>query len=258
MKIFAKIAALGIAATMAVAPAHAAFVFDFGNTAGQSNNGVDGPDGNSRTYSATDGGETVNVRVTGWSTDGNTVQNAFLGAYNNAGLGVTNRGETGNNGSHAIDNIGNIDFVIMQFDRMMQIDGAFFNAITQNNVRDTDATFAFGNTALGLGGALNLNGQSVSALGSIFPASNYFNSFGTSASGYRNVNPDGGSGNIWAISALTPVNGISDSFKLRAVTASAAVGAVPEPATWAMMILGFGLIGGTIRMRNKGGVLQMA
>ena len=120
MKIFAKIAALGIAATMAVAPAHAAFVFDFGNTAGQSNNGVDGPDGNSRTYSATDGGETVNVRVTGWSTDGNTVQNAFLGAYNNAGLGVTNRGETGNNGSHAIDNIGNIDFVILQFDRMMQ------------------------------------------------------------------------------------------------------------------------------------------
>ncbi len=27
--------------------------------------------------------------------------------------------------------------------------------------------------------------------------------------------------------------------------------AVPEPATWAMMIIGFGLIGSTIRRRNR-------
>jgi hypothetical protein len=33
------------------------------------------------------------------------------------------------------------------------------------------------------------------------------------------------------------------------------IGAVPEPATWAMMILGFGLIGGTIRRK---GALKLA
>ena len=33
-------------------------------------------------------------------------------------------------------------------------------------------------------------------------------------------------------------------------TTVAATGAVPEPATWAMMILGFGLVGGTLRSRR--------
>ena len=257
MKLFAKIAALGVATAMAVAPAHAAFVFDFGNIAGQSNHGTDGPDGNSRTYSASDDGKTVNVRVSGWSTDGTTVQNAFLGAYNNAGLGVTNRGETGNGGSHSIDNIGDIDFIILQFDQAVQLDGAFFNAISQNGVRDTDASFAFGNTTLGYDSPLNFNNQNISALNSLFSVSNRFNSFGTSASSFRSVNLTAASGNIWAISALSPGNAISDSFKLRSVTASN-VGAVPEPATWAMMILGFGLVGGTIRNRKKTGVLQLA
>ena len=33
---------------------------------------------------------------------------------------------------------------------------------------------------------------------------------------------------------------------------------VPEPATWAMMLLGFGGIGMAMRRRNKGGLLQIA
>ena len=33
-------------------------------------------------------------------------------------------------------------------------------------------------------------------------------------------------------------------------TTTAAIGAVPEPATWAMMIMGFGLIGGALRARR--------
>jgi hypothetical protein len=37
------------------------------------------------------------------------------------------------------------------------------------------------------------------------------------------------------------------------VTSSAvSTGAVPEPATWAMMILGFGLVGGALRSRRRG------
>ncbi len=34
-------------------------------------------------------------------------------------------------------------------------------------------------------------------------------------------------------------------------TTNAAIGAVPEPATWAMMILGFGLIGGAMRSQRR-------
>ena len=36
------------------------------------------------------------------------------------------------------------------------------------------------------------------------------------------------------------------------------VGAVPEPATWAMMILGFGLVGGFMRRRKSEGRLSIA
>ena len=44
----------------------------------------------------------------------------------------------------------------------------------------------------------------------------------------------------------------SDGFSLDNVSfASAAVGAVPEPTTWAMMIIGFGAIGGAMRRRRK-------
>ncbi len=259
MKVFAKIAAFGIAAAIATTPAHAGLVFDFGNTAGQAHSGLDGPNGNIRTYSATDNGQTVNVRVSGWNTDGTSVQNAFLGAYQNAGLGVTNRNETGNGGSHAIDNIGSIDFIILQFDQAVSLNGAFFNAISQNGIRDTDATFAFGNAALAFNSAPGLHNANIADFDSIFATNSRFNSFGSSVSGFRSVNAAGSTGNIWAISALAPANGLSDSFKLRSVSVSN-VAAVPEPATWAMMILGFGLIGGSIRSvrRKQKGVLLTA
>jgi F0F1-type ATP synthase membrane subunit a len=32
---------------------------------------------------------------------------------------------------------------------------------------------------------------------------------------------------------------------------AALISAVPEPATWTMMIVGFGFVGGTLRMRAK-------
>jgi hypothetical protein len=40
--------------------------------------------------------------------------------------------------------------------------------------------------------------------------------------------------------------------------ASAAVGAVPEPGTWAMMILGFGMVGGAMRRRKAAGAARVA
>ena len=38
----------------------------------------------------------------------------------------------------------------------------------------------------------------------------------------------------------------------------AAVDAAPEPATWAMMIAGFGAVGGSLRRRSRMGVVQLA
>lgn len=46
-----------------------------------------------------------------------------------------------------------------------------------------------------------------------------------------------------------------DGFNLSAVTASA--GAVPEPASWALMIAGFGLVGGAMRTRTRRQPIQV-
>jgi PEP-CTERM motif len=56
--------------------------------------------------------------------------------------------------------------------------------------------------------------------------------------------PDANSIRINFLTADSP----GDHFRI--ITA-APVAAVPEPATWALMILGFGLIGGAIRQRNR-------
>ena len=59
----------------------------------------------------------------------------------------------------------------------------------------------------------------------------------------------------WMVSDIDPVRLSSDdglgidNFSMSASLAP--VPAVPEPATWAMMIAGFGMIGGTMRHRKR-------
>lgn len=44
----------------------------------------------------------------------------------------------------------------------------------------------------------------------------------------------------------------SNAFNLTTgMSFSAATGAVPEPATWAMMLLGMGMVGGAMRRKSK-------
>ncbi len=49
----------------------------------------------------------------------------------------------------------------------------------------------------------------------------------------------------WHIKHLGPV-----SPPTVVIEAPASVGAVPEPASWAMMVAGFGLVGGAVRRRS--------
>ncbi len=48
--------------------------------------------------------------------------------------------------------------------------------------------------------------------------------------------------------ALNNADGKIDGFKFKNLIVSSS--AVPEPATWAMMILGFGMVGSGMRRRN--------
>ena len=53
----------------------------------------------------------------------------------------------------------------------------------------------------------------------------------------------------WSTAGL--VNGKNTMRELSHLTFFGAAGAVPEPATWGMMLLGFGIVGATVRRRQR-------
>ncbi|PZU07588.1 MAG: hypothetical protein DI605_15360 [Sphingomonas sp.] len=61
------------------------------------------------------------------------------------------------------------------------------------------------------------------------------------------------SGYAGAVDQVT-INGVRGYYVFDNVTYSAGPSAVPEPATWAMFIGGFGLVGGTMRRRLRASV----
>ncbi|HEU4968186.1 PEPxxWA-CTERM sorting domain-containing protein, partial [Sphingomonas sp.] len=56
---------------------------------------------------------------------------------------------------------------------------------------------------------------------------------------------------ITAVSFDTSGSGVGDIRQVRLGAFAGAIPSVPEPATWAMMIAGFGLIGGALRRRAR-------
>src|SRR5690606_5070816 len=67
----------------------------------------------------------------------------------------------------------------------------------------------------------------------------------------RNINPQAYTSNLWLIGAsFNNPDSKRDGFKLEKLTYSTTP-AVPEPATWLMMILGFGLVGGVMRAKRN-------
>ena len=70
--------------------------------------------------------------------------------------------------------------------------------------------------------------------------------FDAGAGGYRY--PGGYSS---AISAYVNDNAIGESYTTYVFRNELAAAAVPEPATWAMLLMGFGVIGGALRSRAR-------
>lgn len=192
-------------------------------------------------------GSDASVQATAWSvhSDG-TIREAQLGIWE-YGLGVRNG--AGDN-SHTIDNWGYSDFILLQFDRVVALENAQFQT-GWHQMNDTDATIGYLTSTTPFGGSLPYNNQPQSVL-------NAFNlyeggQFGDSGDSFRNINSGGNSGNLWLIGAsFSNPEGRSnyDGFKLESVSFVAS-GAVPEPSTWAMMLIGFFGIGGMIRSRRR-------
>jgi PEP-CTERM motif len=255
-KFFFKISAsfLCLVSPVMIQAAHAGeFLFTF--AAGTQVSNSSNSDGNGRVFKAVTGTSDVKVRVSGWSYDGSKVLDSFGGLYS-AGLGVTSADDNGgNNGQHTIDNEGQWDFIILQFDEIVKLKSARFTpflitdtAAHQNNSGDTDATIAFGNTATPWTQQLNLNNKPISNLNAIF--SSYLASNGGRTTNTRSIYSGSYYGNIWLIGASkSNPDRYYDSFKLANLAVSTPAG-VPEPGTWAMMILGFAFVGIAMRQRK--------
>jgi hypothetical protein len=218
--------------------------------------------GNIRTYTS----GAVTMTAQGWTYDTSynpdQLLSSYLGAYSGNGLGVSsphvdangqcwfgcsgdgNGGseEGGSGNQHTIDNNGDgrIDFVLLKFNTAVDLTSVFLNVydVNPNGSADGDATAYY------KGGAFApANGGDATAY------LNQFTGIGLSgsSSGSRAV---GGVtyADTWLIGAAANSDS-NDGFKLYSVSFDTA--AVPEPATWGMMILGFGMVGAGLRLRRR-------
>jgi hypothetical protein len=193
--------------------------------------------GNSRTFSNSG----VSVIASAYSVSGTSLLSAHLGVYDQ-GLGVTacSTGQTycstSGDSSHTIDNSGRDDFVLLQF---------------STDVIVTDLVFGYVNG--GVDYSFSVADTNVSPF-TLTSYSNYQSMFlpVTTKTGNNDSSPtiaNSEAGNLFLIgAAFDPATG-NDSFKLKSVTFTKAP-AVPEPATWAMMIAGIGAVGVSMRRRK--------
>ena len=189
---------------------------------------------------------TVQTRVSAWSIDPLTfIHSGSLGSWP-GGLGIIN-GKTDN--SHTIDNSGSLDFLVLQFDKSVTLAEASFQTGWQN-MYDTDATIGYANWSGAFDTTPGLNGKSAFTALSDF---SFYNSgsVGQSGNSVRDINPNEFSGNTWIIGAsFNSPDKYADGFKLSSVSYDLSPGSVPEPSTWAMLLLGFGALGSVLRART--------
>lgn len=212
------------------------------------NDSTNGTYGNARTFSS--GG--ISVRVSAWQatpngSGGYSVNDAYLGRYGN-GVGVTGVGDNnGGNLLHTVDNAGGrFDFVLLQFDRIVSLTGATLNTYTLGNSTDNDAFVSAGITALPWTSTLDLDSLPAISTALFSNGVSIKSAAGTPAS--RSFASYVQAGNIWIVGAdFFNTDGV-DGFKMTNLIATPAV---PEPATWAMMIGGFGFVGAMARRRSR-------
>lgn len=248
-RVASAVCAVALSAAVSVPSAQAAS-FVFGLAGGSS--ATSGTHGNARVFSATTGGTTINMRVTGWSLTSASilglVQDSYLGFYNN-GLGVTSGDESGSGATHTSDNQNRYDFFVLQFDRAVSLVSGTFTPFSLGGYLDTDATVGFGTTNTAWNSQPALNNQSFSTLSGVFNGG-FSTLTGNGTTNTRLLNPAANIGNIWLVgAAFNNADRRTDAFKFSNLTVSGGT-AVPEPATWAMMIMGFGLVGSAMRRRR--------
>ncbi|MBB5684026.1 PEPxxWA-CTERM sorting domain-containing protein [Sphingobium boeckii] len=208
----------------------------------------------------------VTVKITAWTLglDGKISRSA-LGQWTGAtaGLGVTSTSEDGSLNTHTADNNAGKDFFIFQFSTLVDVTSAQLNTYSVlNKTADSDATVGFGNSGLAYGTLPTLTNQSLSDLTTLINGGALWDSEGGPSSRPLSLDQSlataGKIGDMLLIGAdfdgsdgkLKNITSI-DGFKLGSITFNKVTPPIPEPATWAMMITGFGFVGGSMRRRRN-------
>jgi len=237
--ILAGAIALCVAAPAVAAPT----VYTFGTTG---STGVNGGYGNSMTFNASSGSSTLQMKVSAFQSNNSTndITKAYLGAYS-TGLGVTGVGDSnGGSNLHQFDNLnGYTDFILLEFTRAVSLTGVTLNSYDLSGVQTRDNDIAYFNA----NGINTANLTSYDTVPSAWTAVN-----GSGSNGYLTIGATGVSTKWLVGAAFIPTNDRDDGFKIASIKVTETVSAVPEPQTWAMMLLGFGAVGGALRARRKG------
>ena len=178
------------------------------------------------------------------------------------GLGVNPSGDD----RHTIDNSGAYDFILLRFETPVALTGATFANLNWYNdgSPDTDATISFAPvnySAIGQTYSASLGTSAANTLFSTAGATLYGNAFESDSTplvnGYSartfNTGANPNVSTVWMVGAsIINSDRKIDSFKLKSITYGVppSTAAVPEPATWGLLILGFGAIGGAMRRRT--------
>ncbi len=276
-------AAAALALSIGVAMPTSAATLVVNLTAGGSQP-VNGTVGNARSFTTVQGNASVTAKVSAFAISTtnsvnqltNTINNngdnkckigsatfnsatcitkSYLGDFSN-GLGATSSGDSaGANNLHTIDNVGQQDFIIIQFDRKVKLISGTFTPYSVSSSTDSDATIGVRNLAvqsdLGNNAAINLTSRASlnQLIGTQYERDS---SLGNVA---RLLDPNDYVGRLWLVAASLQTSNDryydnkKDGFKLKDLKVQI-VGQVPEPASWAMMIAGFGFVGGAMR-RNR-------
>jgi hypothetical protein len=168
---------------------------------------------------------------------------------NNFDTGVKNSGPVTFDASSAIDSAASFSNGVTTSGAFGLRSGTFPGLITANLSSSYNAVgLYFGNDDICCATAF-------SAILSAYNGATFLGSVSVAANMNDNVDQFIGLSSITAFDRVTIDYGTAglytfiDDFRLG--TPAAANGAVPEPATWAMMLIGFGAIGGALRRRQK-------
>ena len=201
--------------------------------------------GNALYFSPSTPTSSLQLKVTGYqsSQTTNAITTAYVGAYS-PGFGVTGLGDNnGANNLHQIDNTGGYtDFVLLQFNAPVALSSINLNSFTLGSMKAKDNDLAFYAAYI-----------PESTWNATLPLTNYI----TVPSLWTTVPGNGTNGSISTGSSTISQEFLvgaafnssnNDGFKIASITVTPAV---PEPATWAMMIVGFGAIGFAMRSAKR-------